>query len=98
VRVGIRPEDLRFALDSSVTGNVTIIKEMGDENYLYARMADVAITACIDNAVNPDEGSIVELAFDESDFYLFDAETNTALILSDGAVPRIRFGYQSSVR
>nr|WP_233340986.1 ABC transporter ATP-binding protein [Haloprofundus sp. MHR1] len=84
VRVGIRPEDLTLASDGSLPSEVTVVEQMGNENFLYAKMDHVDITARIQSEIQPTEGSVVEFGFEEDDLYLFDAETTEAIKTKTG--------------
>ena len=75
VRVGVRPEDMTLEHGGSMPSTVTVVEQMGNENFLYAQMGDVDLTARIDSAMNPGEGMDVEFGFDEEDLYLFDVQT-----------------------
>lgn len=77
LRVGIRPEDMTPALNGSMPSEVTVVEPMGNENFLYAEMGDIDLTARIDTEIRPDEGQVVEFGFGEED--LFDLETSEAL-------------------
>ena len=79
VRVGIRPEDLSAVESGSIPGEVSVVEQMGNENFLYATMGDVDLTARIDSAINPPEGTEVEFGFAEEDLYLFDVDTRDAI-------------------
>ncbi|ESP86792.1 ABC transporter ATP-binding protein [Candidatus Halobonum tyrrellensis] len=84
VRMGIRPEDMRLEAGGAVPSTVTVVEQMGNENFLYAEMGDIDITARIESVMNPEEGTDVEFGFDESDLYLFDVNTSEALKTKTG--------------
>jgi multiple sugar transport system ATP-binding protein len=79
VRVGIRPEDLYLTSDGSIPGEVTVVEEMGNENFLYANMGEVDLTARIESEIHPVEGMTVMFGFDEEDLYIFNPATKEAL-------------------
>ncbi|WP_246999745.1 ABC transporter ATP-binding protein [Halosolutus gelatinilyticus] len=79
VRVGVRPEDLDLVSDGSMPSEVTVVEQMGNENFLYAKMGEIDLTARIDSEVHPDEGMTVTFGFDEDDLYLFDADTTESV-------------------
>ena len=79
VRVGVRPEDLRLSSGGSMPSVVTVVEQMGNENFLYAEMGNVDLTARIESGIKPDEGTQVEFEFDEEDLYLFDSGTGEAI-------------------
>ncbi|ESP87075.1 ABC transporter ATP-binding protein [Candidatus Halobonum tyrrellensis] len=79
VRVGVRPEDLRPEVDGAMPSEVTVVEEMGNENFLYARMGDVDLTARIESEIHPEEGVTVAFGFDEEDLYLFDPKTSESI-------------------
>lgn len=75
VRVGVRPEDLTLDPDGSIPCEVTVVEEMGNENFLYAEMSEIDLTARIESKMHPVEGMAVDFGFEEEDLYLFDADT-----------------------
>lgn len=79
VRVGVRPEDLRLVSDGSILSEVTVVEQMGNENFLYTTMGEVNLTARISNEVHITENMNVEFDFDEEDLYLFNTETGDAV-------------------
>ncbi|QLG28912.1 ABC transporter ATP-binding protein [Halorarum halophilum] len=79
VRVGVRPEDLRLSSGGSMPSVVTVVEQMGNENFLYAEMGGVDLTARIESGIKPEEGTRVAFAFDEEDLYLFDSQTGEAI-------------------
>jgi len=79
VRVGIRPEDMTLDPDGGMPGEVTVVEEMGNENFLYATMGEIDLTARIESKMHPDEGMSVDFGFDEEDLYLFDINTRESI-------------------
>ena len=79
VRVGIRPEDLVPDSKGGLPGRVTVVEEMGNENFLYARMDDIDIIARIESKMHPDEGKLVDFGFEEENLYLFDDRTGESI-------------------
>jgi len=79
VRVGIRPEDLTLVPEGSMPGEVTVVEEMGNENFLYATMGDIDLIARIESKIHPDEGMSVDFGFEEEDIYLFDVDTTESI-------------------
>ncbi|GAA0682998.1 ABC transporter ATP-binding protein [Natronoarchaeum mannanilyticum] len=79
VRVGIRPEDMQLVEDGSVPSVVTVVENMGNENFLYSEMGEINLTTRVDSKMNPREGADVEFHFDEEDLYLFDLRTEQAI-------------------
>jgi multiple sugar transport system ATP-binding protein len=79
VSVGIRPEDIEVVESGRNTADVTVVEPMGNENFLYMEMAGHELTARVDPAVRPTEGSHVSFDFDEAALYLFDFEAGDAL-------------------
>ncbi|WP_129113645.1 ABC transporter ATP-binding protein [Halegenticoccus tardaugens] len=86
VRVGIRPEDLNLVVGGSIPSDVSVVEEMGNENFLYAYMGNIDLTARIDSQIRPEEGASVTFGFDEDDLYLFDTETTEAIKTKTGDV------------
>jgi len=79
IRVGIRPEDMTLDPDGGMPGEVTVVEEMGNENFLYATMGEIDLTARIESKMHPDEGMSVDFGFDEEDLYLFDINTQESI-------------------
>ncbi|MBC9987975.1 ABC transporter ATP-binding protein [Haloferax sp. AS1] len=95
VRVGVRPEDIRPAEDGELPSVVSVVENMGNENFLYADMGEVALTARVDSKMHPDEGAEVVFTFDEEDLYLFDPTTGESIKTKTGEVD---VGYQQYVK
>jgi multiple sugar transport system ATP-binding protein len=79
VRVGIRPEDMKLVSDGSMPSVVTVVEQMGNENFLYAEMGGIDLTARIESRMRPDESADVEFGFNEENLYLFDAQTSESI-------------------
>ena len=75
IRVGIPPEDMTLESDGSMPSEVTVVKEMGNENFIYAEMGSVDLTARIESQMNPEVVMAVDFGFDEDDLCLFDPIT-----------------------
>jgi len=84
VRVGIRPEDMTLDPDGSMPSKVTVVEEMGNENFLYAEMGEVDLTARIESQMHPEEGMAVDFGFKQGDLYLFDVGTTEAIKTKTG--------------
>jgi len=78
VRVGIRPEDMTLVEDG-IDASVTVVEQMGNENFCYMEMGEVDLTARIDASLRPSPGETVEFGFEETTLYLFDPETGESL-------------------
>lgn len=79
VRVGVRPEDMQLASNGSMPSVVTVVEHMGNENFLYAQIGDIDLTARVESEVQPSEGTEVDFDFEEEDLYLFDVETGKSI-------------------
>jgi len=79
VRVGIRPEDMTLESEGSMPSHVTVVEEMGNENFLYAEMGPVDLTARIESKMHPEAGMAVDFGFEEDDLYLFDVNSSESL-------------------
>ncbi|MFC6962278.1 ABC transporter ATP-binding protein [Halocatena marina] len=79
VRVGVRPEDMQLASNGSMPSVVTVVEHMGNENFLYAQIGDIDLTARVESEVQPSEGTEVDFDFEEADLYLFDVETGKSI-------------------
>jgi multiple sugar transport system ATP-binding protein len=82
--LSIRPENLRIdenAPDSkSFEATVDVVEVIGSDNFLYL---DVAGRECRVRApveIEPEEGEVVRVTFDESDLHLFDRHTEEAVV------------------
>jgi multiple sugar transport system ATP-binding protein len=79
VRAGVRPEDMTLDPDGAMPATVTVVEEMGNENFLYANMGDIDLTARIESKMHPDAGMTVNFGFEEEDLYLFDPTTTESI-------------------
>ncbi|WP_262179256.1 ABC transporter ATP-binding protein [Haloarcula laminariae] len=78
VRVGIRPEDMTLVEDG-IAASVTVVEQMGNENFCYMELGDVDLTARIDASLRPSPDETVQFGFEETALYLFDPETGESL-------------------
>lgn len=80
VTVGFRPEDIRIVEDGSgITAETLVVEPMGNENFLYADLDGLELTARVDSNFGPEPGETFEFTFDEEALYLFDPETNESI-------------------
>ncbi len=87
VIMGIRPEDIHdesafieASKDSVVNAKVDMVERMGSETYLYLIVEGLKTIARVDSRSKARIGDNVELAFDKNRLYLFDKETEKAIL------------------
>ncbi|MFC6823721.1 ABC transporter ATP-binding protein [Halopelagius fulvigenes] len=82
--LSIRPENLR--VDDTVPpakrfeAEVDVVEIVGSDNFLYLRVGGKECRLRAPVEVEPAEGEIVDVTFDESDLHLFDRNTEEALV------------------
>jgi len=86
VRLGIRPENVRFE-DRGLASTVEVIEPVGSDNYVHLDLGPSFI-ARVDSNVEPEPGDQVSVVFDEDDILVFDPKTGASL-LESGADQRI---------
>ena len=79
VRVGIRPEDIHVTEHGNHTATVSVVEQMGNENFLYVDVSDHEFTFRSSSTIQPNEGEQVSFTFDEQSLYIFDADTGETL-------------------
>jgi multiple sugar transport system ATP-binding protein len=87
VRVGLRPLDLRPAVELPATERagrmqavVDVVEHTGSEVFATVRVADQLLTARFPRHLVPETNDHVELTFEPTNIYLFSAETGERLI------------------
>ncbi len=87
VTMGIRPEDIHDELvfleaskDSIVEAKVDVVEMMGSETYLYLIIEGMRAIARVDSRSKAQIGDKIKLAFDKNKIYLFDKETEEAIL------------------
>jgi multiple sugar transport system ATP-binding protein len=85
--VGIRPADLRPPADVAGTshtarlqGTVDVVEHSGSEIFVTVRVQDQLVLARFPRTIIPTAGDDVELVFNPSHLYFFDAQTGERLI------------------
>jgi multiple sugar transport system ATP-binding protein len=80
VVVGFRPEDMRIVeRGTGITAETLVVEPMGNENFLYADLGGLELTARVDSRFAPDPGDEFDFTFDEEALYLFDADTSESI-------------------
>lgn len=87
VILGIRPEDIHDELafinasqDSVVKAKVDVTEMMGSETFLYLIIEGYQVTAKVDSRNKSKMGDVINIAFDKNKIYLFDKETEMAIL------------------
>lgn len=87
VRVGLRPLDLRPSAElagagrvSRIHGVVDVVEHTGSEAFATIRAAEQLLMARFPRHLVPDSGEHVELAFQPTNIYLFDADSGQQLL------------------
>ncbi|WP_313693501.1 ABC transporter ATP-binding protein [Halorarum halobium] len=87
VRLGIRPEDLEIDTGGGVM-TVTVVENMGNENFIYGDVGGKEVVARTDASVRPTSGDEVGLDFPPEAVYLFDTKSGDAVkTKTDGVTP-----------
>lgn len=86
VILGIRPEDIYVAGNmrhdgpsANVSTQLEVAEPMGNEIFVYARLADQSVVARIAPQPIPEPGQRIDLALDLRKLHFFDAETEAAV-------------------
>ena len=82
VKLGLRPEDLRFEGDTDgprFRATVSVTEYQGNDNFVHLTVADQELTARVPPSVRPDSGDTVDVSVAPEDVYLFDGSTGEAL-------------------
>ena len=85
--LGIRPEDIRMASEpgpNTVETEVDVVEPVGSDNYVYVTLAGQECTVRAAANVRPSSGDAALVTFDETNVHLFDAETGSNALGSDG--------------
>ena len=87
VIMGIRPEDindepefLKASEDSTIEARIDLVEMVGSEAYLHFITEGVKAIARVGSGSKAKTGDIVKLAFNKNKIYLFDAETEKAIL------------------
>jgi multiple sugar transport system ATP-binding protein len=93
---GIRPEDVRIDPEAppekTIQLTVDVVEIVGSDNFIYLDLAGKEFRVRTESEVEPAEGDVVNVTFDEDDIHLFDTSTEEALVhgYSDTSVtPRV---------
>ena len=93
VAVGIRPQDLHWAVDApsrcthGIRGTIAAIETTGPETYVTVEVAGVSIVCRFPRFADIQLGRSVELAMDPQDIYLFDRESGRNLLAEGEPTP-----------
>ena len=82
VRLGLRPEDLRFeenAGDGQFEGSVLVSEYQGNDNFIHLSIGGQSLTARVPPMVYPDRGETVSITVDPADVFLFEPHTGQSL-------------------
>jgi len=84
--MGIRPENVRLADDTSDAGAtipavVDVREPIGSDNYLYIRVGDEELTMRVPGDQKIEEGRTIDVEIRESEIHLFDATTEENVLL-----------------
>ncbi|RDI70123.1 ABC transporter ATP-binding protein [Halopelagius longus] len=82
--LSIRPENLRVDPTAppakTFEATVDVVEIVGSDNFLYLRVGGKECRLRAPVEVEPAEGEVVDVTFDESDLHLFDRNTEEALV------------------
>jgi len=81
--LSVRPENFTV-VDSlsptSIEATVDVVEVIGSDNFLYLDVAGKECRVRAPVEVEPEEGEVIQISFDEEDLHLFDRNTEDALI------------------
>jgi len=85
ITMGVRPESLNLIEDFSIAtnyieGKVDVIEMVGAESYIHLIVGDEKLVAKVNSKEERKEGDILKLGFGYDDIYLFDKESENAII------------------
>ena len=85
---GIRPSSFRAvgadeprSQTRMITATVSLLENMGNDNYLYLVVNSEKLVAKMSHEFTPEIGDSLNLTFEEDDLRLFDADTNRSLMM-----------------
>jgi multiple sugar transport system ATP-binding protein len=102
ITVGLRPEDLRSALDAPagcsvrLQGTAEVVEPLGSETYVVVRVGEATLMSRFPPRAGIDVGDGVELAFNPSHLHVFDAKSGANLRPVPGT-PAVRGAMPSEV-
>ncbi len=71
--IGLRPEALRIASDGPLSGTISHLEHLGADTNVYVNVGDTLVTIREAGETRHDIGGTVQLNFDASDVFRFDA-------------------------
>ncbi|MFC6614038.1 ABC transporter ATP-binding protein [Halopenitus salinus] len=81
---GVRPESVAINADvpeeKQIKAEVDVVEVVGSDNFIYLDLADQEFRARTPTEIEPEEGEIVTMSFDEDDVHLFDARSGDAVV------------------
>ncbi|WP_227379339.1 ABC transporter ATP-binding protein [Haladaptatus halobius] len=81
---GVRPENIRIdeniADSKAVKTTVEVVEVIGSDNFIYLDLDGKEFRVRSPSYIEPEEGEVVTITFDEEAIHLFDANTREALV------------------
>ena len=82
--IGIRPENMQVDENApesvSIEAPVDVVEVVGSDNFIYLDLADREACIRTPSSIEPEEGEVVNLTFDESDLHVFESEGGGAIV------------------
>lgn len=82
--LGIRPESVQVSGDiseeKSITATVEVVEVVGSDNYLYLDIGGTECRARTPPEIEPEQGSTIQITFDETQIHLFDQKSENAIL------------------
>ncbi|MFA9517746.1 ABC transporter ATP-binding protein [Halopenitus sp. H-Gu1] len=82
--LGIRPESVAVNADvpeeKGIDAEVDVVEVVGSDNFIYLDLADQEFRARTPTEIEPAEGEIVTMSFNEEDVHLFDARSGESVV------------------
>ncbi|WP_435180952.1 ABC transporter ATP-binding protein [Halorussus sp. AFM4] len=83
-QIGIRPENVRVDTNASdrktIEAPVDVVEVVGSNNFIYLDLADRETCVSTSPEIEPDEGELIDLTFDESDLHVFEKDNGAAIV------------------
>ncbi|ERG99930.1 MAG: ABC-type sugar transport system, ATPase component [Haloquadratum sp. J07HQX50] len=82
LEMGVRPEDVTIdpnaPTEKSFEATVDVVEIVGSDNFVYLSLSDKEFRVRVDSSIEPSEGEVVRMTFDDDDIHLFDTTSGEA--------------------
>ncbi len=80
IKMGIRPQDIRYSDTEGIQSSVSIVEPMGRDNLILCRNGDIELNFLEDPAIKLKPEDNIKLIFDSNKLQFFDSETGLSLL------------------